>query len=63
MLLKKELLIILLYLISFNFSLVYKRKKIIRTGDLMIGALIPVHEQPSFTEEHDLNDGSKKNVE
>lgn len=28
----------------------YKRKKIVRQGDLMIGALLPVHEQPTYIE-------------
>jgi hypothetical protein len=33
---------------------IYKRKKIVVHGDLMIGALLPVHEQPSFdNEDHD----------
>jgi metabotropic glutamate receptor 1 len=30
---------------------VYKRKKIVQQGDLMIGALVPVHEQPSFKDD------------
>jgi metabotropic glutamate receptor 1 len=30
---------------------VYKRKKIVQHGDLMIGALVPVHEQPSFRDD------------
>lgn len=37
----------------------YKRKKIVVQGDLMIGALIPVHEQPSYMND-EIDNGSKR---
>lgn len=50
MLIKKFFHILLMLSVSINFisGFVYKRKKIIQHGDLMIGVLLPVHEQPSY---------------
>lgn len=39
---------------------VYKRKKIVVHGDLMIGALLPVHEQPSYDNNEDHENGSRR---
>jgi metabotropic glutamate receptor 1 len=38
----------------------YKRKKIVQSGDLMIGALLPVHEQSNYSENEQLAGGSKR---
>lgn len=40
-----------LCLISNLSATLHKRKKLIEYGDLMIGALLPVHEQPSYIDE------------
>jgi len=40
-----------LFLISNLSATLHERKKLIEYGDLMIGALLPVHEQPSYNEE------------
>lgn len=47
--------VVILIVISFGVEhgvdcLAYNRKKIVIQGDLMIGALLPVHEQPSYKE-------------
>lgn len=39
-------------------SIHYKRKKIVYHGDIMIGALLPVHEQPSHTTDTAYESGS-----
>jgi len=39
---------------------IFKRKKIVQDGDLMLGALIPVHEQPSFNDNEEVKVGSKR---
>ena len=39
-------------------SIHYKRKKIVYQGDIMIGALLPVHEQPSHTTDTAYESGS-----
>ena len=41
-------------------TVVYKRKKIVQHGDLMIGALIPVHEQPSYRENDQISISRRK---
>lgn len=50
---KKNLIFSFLVLISALTNLTecitYKRKKIVYQGDIMIGALLPVHEQPSYS--------------
>lgn len=51
--------IFILY-ISLSSSAIFKRKKIVHHGDLMIGALIPVHEQPSYNDNDQLTLGSKR---
>ena len=62
MFVRKEFIIILCccYLLPVDSGVVYRRKKIIQSGDLMIGALIPVHEQPNFNENEKLDGGSKR---
>ena len=54
-----KLLIILALIVNLNQCAIVKRKKIIEHGDLIIGALIPVHEQPSYKDE-ELQFGSKR---
>lgn len=41
-------------------STVYKRNKIVLEGDLMIGALLPVHEQPGYNDNEQLGSGAKR---
>jgi hypothetical protein len=41
-------------------GLLYRRKKIVQSGDLMIGALLPVHEQPNYKDNEQLDGGSKR---
>lgn len=43
--------LILTLIVNLNNCAVLKRKKIVEHGDLIIGALIPVHEQPSFKDD------------
>ena len=44
-------LLILTLIVNLSNCAVLKRKKIVEHGDLIIGALIPVHEQPSFKDD------------
>ena len=62
MVLKILIIIVIITLVNFNsYTLaIYKRKKIAQHGDLMIGALIPVHEQPSLSDNEELKVGSKR---
>jgi metabotropic glutamate receptor 1 len=48
--LKLFFLVLIILFVNFNSynTAISKRKKIVQYGDLMVGALIPVHEQPSF---------------
>ena len=54
--------ITLILLVNFNTyaSTINKRKKIVQHGDLMIGALIPVHEQPSLNDNGDTTASKRK---
>ena len=59
------LIIILIFIVLVNFnsyasSAINKRKRIVQHGDLMIGALIPVHEQPSLNENEDTTVSKRK---
>lgn len=60
--LKSFFLVLAILLVNFNAfnTALYKRKKIVQDGDLMIGALIPVHEQPSFNDNEEVKVGSKR---
>jgi metabotropic glutamate receptor 1 len=52
--------VLILVIFCQNSFCVYKRKKIVQHGEIMIGALIPVHEQPSFKDMGELEGGSKR---
>ena len=54
------LLLTLMLFADLTFGKILKRKRIVLYGDLMIGALVPVHEQPSFKDNEDLSHGQRR---
>ena len=56
----KEFLLVLIVFADLTICKILKRKRILEPGDLMIGALVPVHEQPSFEDNEYSPDGSRR---